>query len=93
MKRAAEFDRGLDRLLPIGLVGDVVSDEASCGAEFGCECVAVLLQDVADNDFGTVGHQCTRLGGALSTCTPADQYNSPVEARHRISPLRKVSEQ
>ena len=84
--QAAERLRCIDRLCPIGLLGDILTDEHRGTAKLVREAVAFRFEHVADHHLCALGNQQTRFRCTLAARATADEHNLVLEPRHRVLP-------
>ncbi len=75
-------DRGRDRGLPLVGLRDVEVDVACGFTDLVGQCLALLVEDVADHHLGALGNECPGMCGAHAPGAAADQCNFSVHASH-----------
>ena len=78
--QAAELLGGFDGAGPIGFRGHIVPDEGRSRTELDSQCLALIVQHVADHHLRTLRYQQARLRGTLAARPAAHEHHLVVEA-------------
>ena len=85
---AERLDGDVDGGIPLLGVGDVEVDVARGVAELVGECLALVVEDVADDHFCALGDERLGVSGAHPPCPAADQCHFSIHASHDGSGYR-----